>query len=130
MDGVRPAVDASAMRERRIVGGIVAEHLNVERGPCLKEGTAGEHLDLHGNDFVGLDRLALPMRVKDAAWPTSHGIELAMGHTQPPFSDAIVGEAVISVEEKLLARGIELAKQDEEIHVVAFGGGDPQRERH
>ena len=41
-----------------------------------------------------------------------------------------MGEPVISIEEDLLARGVELAKQDEEVHVVAFRGRDPQRERH
>jgi hypothetical protein len=59
MDGMRAAVDASAMRECGISGGIVAEHLDVKPAPRLKGGTAGEHLDLNWNDFVRLDRLAL-----------------------------------------------------------------------
>ena len=78
MDGMRAAVDASAMRERGISGGIVAEHLDAKPGPRLKAGTAGQHLDLNGNDFVGLDRLALPMGVPGTAWSASLGVERAM----------------------------------------------------
>ncbi len=78
MDGMRAAVDASAMRERGISGGIVPEYLDAKPGPRLKVGTAGQHLDLHWNDFVGLDRLALPMGVPGTAWSASLGVELAM----------------------------------------------------
>ena len=78
MDGMRAAVDTSAMRERGISGGIVAEHLDAKPGPRLKGGTAGEHLDLNWNDFVGLDRLALPMGVPGTAWSASLGVERAM----------------------------------------------------
>jgi len=78
MDGMRAAVDASAMLERGISGGIVSEHLNAQRGPRLKVGTAGQHLDLNWNDFVRLDRLALPMGVPGTAPSASLGVELAM----------------------------------------------------
>ena len=78
MDGVHTTVDASAMLECRIPGGIMAEHLNAQPGPCLKVGTAGEHFDLNGNDFVRLDRLALPMGMPGTAWATAFGVELAM----------------------------------------------------
>src|SRR6266568_5926726 len=130
MDGMRAAVDASAMLESGISGGIVPEHLDAKLGPRLKVGTASQHLDLNWNDFVGLDRLALPMGVPGTAWSAPRRVERAMGHAQPPLGDAIVGEPVISIEEDLLARGVELAKQDEEVHVVAFRGGGPKRERH
>src|SRR5207249_12193936 len=112
MDGMRAALDAWAMRERRISGGIVAEHLEAQPGPRLKVGPAGQHLALHWNDFVGLDRLALPMGVPGTAWSASLGVERALGHAPPPFGDTIVGEAVLSREEDLLTRGVELAKQD------------------
>src|SRR6266516_5356253 len=118
------------MYERRRSGGILAEHLNAQPASRLKVGTAGKHLDLHWNDFVGLDRLALPMGVPGTAWSAPRRVERAMGHAQPPLGDAIVGEPVISIEEDLLTRGVELAKQDEEVHVVAFRDGDPERERH
>ena len=62
-----------------------------------------------------LDRLALPMGVPGTAWPASLGVERAMGYAQPSLGDAIVGEPVVSIEEDLLARGVELAKQDEEV---------------
>ncbi len=78
MDGMRAAVDASAMRERGISGGIVPEHLDAKPGPRLKVGTAGQHLDLNWNDFVGLDRLALPMGVPGTACSASLGVERAM----------------------------------------------------
>jgi len=130
MDGMHAAIDASTMLERRISGGIVTEHLNAQPAPRLKAGTAGEHLDLHGHDFVGLDRLALPMGVPGTAWSALLRVERAVGHAQPPLGDTIVGEPVVSVEEDLPARGVELPQQDEEVHVVAFRGGDPQRERH
>ena len=78
MDGMRAAVDASAMLESGISGGIVAEHLDAKPGPRLKVGTAGQHLDLNWNDFVGLDRLALPMGVLGTAWSASLGVERAM----------------------------------------------------
>ena len=78
MDGMRAAVDAAAMLERGISGGIVAEYLNAQPGPRLKVGTAGQHLDLNWNDFVGLDRLALPMGVPGTAWSASLGVERAM----------------------------------------------------
>src|SRR2546421_6346105 len=130
MNGMRAAVDASAMRERGISGGIVAEHLDAKPAPRLKVGTAGQHLDLNWNDFVGLDRLALPVGVPGTAWSASLGVELTMCHAQPPLGDAIVGEPVISIEEDLLTRGVELAKQDEEVHVVAFRGGAPKPQGH
>ena len=75
MDGMRAPVDASAMRERGISGGIVAEHLDAKPGPRLKVGTAGQHLDLNWNDFVGLDRLALPMGVPGTTPSASLGVE-------------------------------------------------------
>ena len=78
MDGMRAAVDASAMLESGIPGGIVAEYLDAQRGPRLKVGTAGQHLDLNWNDFVGLDRLALQVGVPGTAWSASLGVELAM----------------------------------------------------
>src|SRR5258708_19078495 len=130
MDSMRAAVDAAAMLECGISGGIVAENLDAQLGPCLKEDTAGQHLDLHRQDLAGLDRLALPMGVPRTAWSAALGVKFAVGHAQPPLGDPIVGEAVISIEEDLLTYRIELAKQDEEVQVVAFRGGDPQRERH
>ena len=75
---MRATVDASAMFERGISGGIVAEHLDAQPASRLKVGTAGQHLDLHWNDFVGLDRLALPMGVPGTAWSASLGVERAM----------------------------------------------------
>ena len=75
---MRAAVDTSAMLESGIPGGIVAEHLNAKPGPRLKAGTAGQHLDLHWNDFAGLDRLALPMGVPGTAWSAPLGVERAM----------------------------------------------------
>jgi hypothetical protein len=80
MDGMRTVVDALAMRERGISGGIMAEHLDAKPGSSLKGGTAGEHLNLNWNDFVGLDRLTLPMGVPGTAWSASLGVERAMGH--------------------------------------------------
>ncbi len=68
MDGVRAAVDASAMLESGISGSIAAERLDAQRGPRLKVSTAAQHLDLNWNYFVGLDRLALPMGVPGTAW--------------------------------------------------------------
>src|SRR5258708_4613043 len=112
MDGMHTAVDASAMLESRISGGIMAEHLDAQPGPCFKVGTAGQQLDLNGNDFVGLDWLALPMGVPGTAPSASLGVKLAMGHAQPSLGDAIVGEPVVAIKVDLLARGIELAKQD------------------
>lgn len=78
MDGMRAAVDAATVRERGIPGGIVPEHLDAKPGPRLKVGTAGQHLNLNWNDFVGLDRLALPMGVPGTAWSASLGVERAM----------------------------------------------------
>src|SRR5260370_35996871 len=115
MKGMRIAVGVTPKVERGILGGIVPEHLDAKPGPRLKVGTAGQHLDLNWNDFVGLDRLALPMGVPGTAWSASLGGERAMGHAQPTLSDAIVGEPVISIEEDLLPRGVELPKQDEEV---------------
>ena len=78
MDGMCAAVDASAMLKSGIFGGIVAEHLDAKPGPRFKGGTAGKHLDLNWNDFVGPDRLALPMGVPGTAWSASLGVERAM----------------------------------------------------
>src|SRR5438270_13059609 len=107
MDGMRAVVDASAMLKSGISGGIVAEHLDAQPGPRLKVGTAGQHLDLNWNDFVGLDRLALQMGVPGTAWSASLGVEHAMGHAQPTLGDAIVGEPVMSIAEDLLTRVVE-----------------------
>ena len=78
MHGMRAAVDASAMLESGISGGIVPEHLDTQRGPRLKVGTAGQRLDLNWNNFVGLDRLALPIDVPGTAWSASLVVECAM----------------------------------------------------
>jgi hypothetical protein len=78
MDGMRAAVNASAMLKSGISGGIVAEYLDAQRGPRLKVGTAGQHLDLNRNDFAGSDRLALPVGVSGTAWPASFGVERTM----------------------------------------------------
>jgi len=78
MDGMRAEVDASTMLKSGISGGIVPEHLDAKPGSRLKVGTAGQHLDLHWNDFVGLDRLALPVGVPGTAWSASLGVERAM----------------------------------------------------
>ena len=80
MDGMRAAIDASAMRERGISGGIVAQYLDAQLGPHLTVSTAGQHLDLYWHDFVGLDRLALPMGVPGAVRSASQGVDLSMGH--------------------------------------------------
>ena len=52
MDEMRAAVDALAMLERGIFGGIVPEHLNTKLSSRLKVGTAGQHLDFNWNDFI------------------------------------------------------------------------------
>src|SRR5260370_38765080 len=121
MEGMRAAVDAPAMLEGGISGGIVAEHLNTKPGPRLKEGTAGQHLDLSWNDFVGLDRLALPVGVPGTAWSAQLWVGRAMGHAQPPLGDAIVGVPVITIEEDLLPPGVALAKQDATAQAAACG---------
>jgi hypothetical protein len=66
------------MLESGISGGIVAGYFDAQRGPRLKVGTAAQHLDLNWNDFIGLDRLAMPMGVLGTAWPASLGVERAM----------------------------------------------------
>src|SRR5258708_13873796 len=123
MDSMRAAVDAAAMLECGISGGIVAENLDAQRGPCLKEGTAGQHLDLHRHDFAGLDRLALPMGVPRTALSAALGGKFAVGHAQPPLGDPIVGKAVVSIEEDLLTYRIALPNQDKDAQPFAFPCG-------
>ena len=78
MDGMRAAVDASAMLERGYLAASCPSTSTQSRVPASKRVLLASTSISTGTDFVGLDRLALPMGVPGTAWPASLGVELAM----------------------------------------------------